>query len=133
MPTTRTEIIPYLFYRDVPAAVAWLSRAFGFVADLSEATPSGGIHAEMSFDGRRIMMGQLARDGDHELATPADGGRATVGIFIYLDDVDGHHARAAAAGAVIEHPPQDRPYGRTYAARDPENHPWYFTTPPDRS
>jgi hypothetical protein len=28
--TVGTEIIPYIFYRDVPAALDWLTRAFGF-------------------------------------------------------------------------------------------------------
>jgi hypothetical protein len=28
--TVSTEIIPYIFYRDVPAALEWLTRAFGF-------------------------------------------------------------------------------------------------------
>ena len=28
--TVSTEIIPYIFYRDVPAALDWLTRAFGF-------------------------------------------------------------------------------------------------------
>jgi uncharacterized glyoxalase superfamily protein PhnB len=29
-PAVSTEIIPYIFYRDVPAALGWLTRAFGF-------------------------------------------------------------------------------------------------------
>jgi uncharacterized glyoxalase superfamily protein PhnB len=32
-PTVSTEIIPYIFYRDVPAALGWLTRAFGFRRD----------------------------------------------------------------------------------------------------
>ncbi len=58
MTAAETEIIPYLFYRDVPAALEFLSRAFGFAEDMRHATPSGGTHAEMSLDGQRIMMGQ---------------------------------------------------------------------------
>jgi uncharacterized glyoxalase superfamily protein PhnB len=54
----RPEIIPYIFYRDVPAALDWLSRAFGFVEVMRTGTPSGGMHGEMTLDGRRIMMGQ---------------------------------------------------------------------------
>ena len=36
---------------------------------------------------------------------------ATMGVFIYLDDVDRHYAVAKAAGAKILHPPKDPPYG----------------------
>lgn len=130
MPRT-TEIIPYLFYRDVPAALDFLGRAFGFVEDMRTGTPSGGMHGEMSFRGQRIMMGQPAADPQHaRMASPRAAGTATMGVFVYLDDADAHHAQAAAAGAEIEQAPHDVPYGRTYTARDPEGHPWFFTTPP---
>ena len=124
---TRPEIIPYIFYRDVPSALEWLARAFGFKEEMRTGTPSGGMHAEMSLDGRRIMMGQGARQWG--MISPLDGTKATMGVFIYLDDVDAHHARAQAAGAEIVHPPRDEPYGRTYTARDLDGHPWFFTTP----
>ena len=60
-PGTKTEVIPYLFYHDVPAALDWLGRAFGFKEELRHATPSG-MHAQMTFDGQRIMMGQGSPD-----------------------------------------------------------------------
>ena len=126
-----TEIIPYLFYRDLPAALDWLARAFGFVEEMRTVTPSGGMHAEMSFGGQRIMMGQPT-GAAHEAvgSSPLLVGGASMGVFIYLQDVDAHHARAGAAGAAISAPPHDVPYGRTYTARDAEGHPWFFTTPP---
>ena len=123
-----TEIIPYLFYDDLPAALDWLTRVFGFTEAMRTGTPSGGMHAEMRFGDRRIMMGQGAHAG--RLVSPREAGVATMGVFIYLDDVDAHHARAAAEGAEIVQPPHDVPYGRTYEARDLGGHPWYFTTPP---
>jgi PhnB protein len=125
---TQTEIIPYIFYRDVPSALAWLARAFGFKEEMRTGTPSGGMHGEMSLDGRRIMMGQGAKDWG--MVSPHEATLATMGIFIYLDDVDAHHARAQAAGAEIVRPPHNESYGRTYTARDLDGHPWFFTTPP---
>jgi PhnB protein len=126
MPTT--AIIPYLFYRDVPAALAWLSRAFGLREEMRVGTPSGGIHAEMSLDGCRIMMGQGG--GDARLRPPGEAGPASQGVFLYLPEIDAHFARAEAAGAEIVSPLADLPYGRSYSARDPEGHPWYFTQAP---
>ena len=122
------QIIPYLFYSDVPAALDFLGRAFGFEEEMRTGTPSGGMHGEASFQGRLVMMGQ----GAHErgLRTPRNAGAATMGVFIYLDDVDKHYAAAKAAGAEIVHPPKDVDYGRTYSAVDPEGHPWFFTSPP---
>jgi PhnB protein len=125
---TRTEIIPYIFYRDVPSALEWLARAFGFKEEMRTGTPSGGMHGEMSLDGQRIMMGQGAKQWG--MISPREATMATMGVFIYLDDVDAHHVRAQSAGAEIVHPPHDESYGRTYTARDLDGHPWFFTTPP---
>ena len=62
---THTEIISYIFYRDVPKALEWLARAFGFKEEMRTGTPSGGMHGEMSLNGQRIMMGQGAKDWGH--------------------------------------------------------------------
>lgn len=127
MPDVQTEIIPYLFYRDVPAALEWLTRAFGFTEEMRTGTPSGGMHGQMTLDGQRIMMGQGAKDWG--MLSPRETGMATMSVFVYIKDVDGHHARAAAAGADVVHPPRDKSYGRTYTVRDLDGHPWFFTTP----
>ena len=124
---TRTEIIPYIFYRDVPTALEWLARAFGLKEEMRTGTPSGGMHGQMSLDDQRIMMGQGAKKWG--MISPHEAEIATMGVFIYLDDVDAHHARAQAAGAQIDHPPRNESYGRTYTARDLDGHPWFFTTP----
>jgi uncharacterized glyoxalase superfamily protein PhnB len=123
----QTQIIPYIFYRNVPEALAWLTRAFGFTEELQHPTPSG-MHAQMTFRGQRIMMGQGSRDW--RMQSPSEIRVATMGIFIYLADVDAHHERALAAGAEIVEPPHDQDWGRTYTARDLDGHPWFFTTPP---
>jgi uncharacterized glyoxalase superfamily protein PhnB len=128
MPAVPTEIIPYIFYRDVPAALEWLARSFGFVEAMRHGTPSGGMHAEMRLDGQRIMMGQGSKHWGME--SPRETASATMGVFVYIADVDAHCERARAAGADIVHPPKDEPYGRTYTARDLDGHPWFFTTPP---
>lgn len=122
-----TEIIPYLFYRDVPAALDWLGRAFGFRETMRHPAASG-MHAEMSLDGRRIMMGQGA--GDARLRPPGADGTASQGVFVYVADVAAHCARARAAGARIEQDLADHGYGLTYTARDLDGHPWYFTQSP---
>ena len=122
-----TRIIPYLFYRDVPAALEWLARAFGFVEELRHPTP-GGMHAQMTFHGQRIMMGQGGKDWRME--SPRATHSATMGVFIYLADVDAHYERARDAGAEIVQPPTDVDYGRTCTVRDLDGHPWFFTRPP---
>jgi uncharacterized glyoxalase superfamily protein PhnB len=120
MTQVETEIIPYLYYSDVAAAMDWLANAFGFAEEVREPTPSGGVHGEMTLDGRRIMLGQSGE---------VEGVPVGQALFVYLADVDAHFERAQAAGAKIEKPPADLPYGRSYGARDPGGHMWYFTTP----
>ena len=76
-PTVSTQIIPYLFYRDVPAALDWPARAFGFVEEMRHATP-GGMHAQMTLDGQRIMMGQGSKEWG--MLSPHETKSATQGI-----------------------------------------------------
>ena len=123
----KTEIIPYIYYGDVAAALDWLARAFGFKEDMRTPTPRGGVHGEMKLDGQRIMLGQ--RPGSRPTTTSGDL-PVTQAIFVYLANVDAHFERARAAGARIDKAPEDLPYGRSYGARDLEGHVWYFTTPP---
>lgn len=122
------EIIPYIFYRDVPAALDWLGRAFGFQEEARHPTPSGGMHASMLLDGRRIMMGQGSKEWRME--PPGTDGTATQGVFVYLKEVDAHFSRAKAAGAKVDGEPTDHGYGRTYTAYDLDGHPWYFCEAP---
>jgi PhnB protein len=86
-PNVRTEIIPYIFYRDVPKALGWLTRAFGFTEEVRHPTP-GGMHAQMTCDGQRIMMGQGSKEW--RMLSAQETEAATQGIFVYLADVDAH-------------------------------------------
>ena len=124
----KTEIIPYIFYRDVPNALDWLARAFGFTEVLRHPTPSG-MHAQMTFNGQRVMLGQGGKDWQMQSPIDSEARVATMGIFIYLADVDNHYLRALNAGAEIVQAPQDESYGRSYTVRDLDGHPWFFTTP----
>ena len=94
------QIIPYLIYRDIGAALDFLCVAFGFKEEMRTGTPSGGMHGEASFQGQLVMMGQGAHE--RSLKTPRDANAATMGVFVYLDDVDKHYEVAKAAGAEIE-------------------------------
>ena len=86
------------------------------------------MHAQMTLDDQRIMMGQGSKDW--RMQSPGETKVATMGIFIYLPHVDAHYEHARDAGAEIVQAPYDQPWGRTYTARDLDGHPWFFTTPP---
>lgn len=124
------RIVPHLFYRDVAAAADWLAGAFGFNCRLRIADDTGlVVHAELELHDGLVMLG-LAREHAH-WASPLDlGGQIMHRLFIYVDDVDAHHARAIAAGARITFAPADQWHGeRVYEAVDPEGHRWKFAHP----
>jgi len=51
-------------------------------------------------------------------------------MFVLVDDVDAHHARAVAAGATIVSEPASHPGGhRQYIAADCGSQQWIFAQP----
>jgi len=120
-------ITPYLLYQDVDAALGFLARAFGFKETLRYTGEAGYVnHAEMRTGDEAIFLG----DPGDQYRNPKDLGQETVGIYVLVDDVDGHFERAKAAGAEIKEEPTDQEYGeRRYTARDPEGHHWFFAQP----
>ena len=117
-------------YRDAPAAIEWLCRAFGFEKHAVYPEADGTIaHAQLVFENGMVMLSSARDDAYGKMVrTPADvGGVVTGGVYVVVDDVDGHHARAAYAGATITDPPVDRDYGgRGYGCRDLEGYVWSF-------
>ena len=129
---TKATIIPTMRYRDAPAAIEWLSQAFGFEKYLVVPGPNGTItHAQLSFGNGMIMLGS-SRDSEHdqEIKQPSEVG-STEGQcpYVIVEDADAHCKRAKAAGAMIEMDVADQEYGgRLYTCRDPEGHIWAFGT-----
>ncbi|MDD7966210.1 VOC family protein [Actinomycetospora lemnae] len=116
------SIHPTLRYRDPDAAIALLRDAFGFTVAAEHRGEAGTVeHAELTHGGGAVLLGPR-REGD-AFAT----GRAVV--YVVVDDVDGHHDRAVAAGATVVMGLTDQPYGsREYAAVDGEDNVWSFGT-----
>jgi len=117
-----------VYYDDPRAALDWLSKAFGFETRVMVTGPQGQVvHSEMEFGEGVIMVAGTVGYPDHK-SPRSLGGANTQGVQIFVDDVDAHAARARAAGAVIERPPENKEYGdRSYGALDCEGHLWWFT------
>jgi|SRR5215211_1378548 len=117
------RIVPYLLYEDVAGALEFVARAFGFREVLRYADPNGTVtHAEARYEDGVVMMGHPGPD-----FRSARRGGGPQQVFVYVDDVDGHCARARGAGAPIVREPENQPYGdRVYAAEDPEGNRWSF-------
>lgn len=116
-------VFPTLSYDDAAAAVDFLAHAFGAERFAVYAGDDGRIrHAELRLGNGLVMLGSA-----HEQA-PATRGRGG-GIYVAVEDVDEHCARAREAGAEIVREPFDTDYGsRDYTAKDPEGNVWDFGT-----
>lgn len=128
-----SSLISCLIYEDADAAVDWLCKAFGFKERAVYRDDAGKVvHAELTFGNGMIMLGpdNKGEFGKLVMTMPVRaGGRCTQTIYVIVDDVDAHCARASALGAEILIAPREESYGgRSYSARDPEGHAWSFGT-----
>jgi uncharacterized glyoxalase superfamily protein PhnB len=123
-------IIPNLKYEDAASAIEWLCEAFGFEKHLVVEGETGQIeHAQLTFGNGMIMLGSVRESefDKYQKVPKAVGGIGTQSPYIVVSDVDGHHARAVAAGAKVVLQPADQDYGgRLYSCLDPEGHLWNF-------
>src|SRR5690606_41969332 len=73
---TGSTIIPCLRYRDAPAAIEWLCRAFGFERHAVYADGDTVHHAQLSFGSGMVMLGSAGTDSEwrRQLAQPAEPG-----------------------------------------------------------
>lgn len=118
------QVVVELAYADPDRAVDWLVRVFGFRLVLRQPESGSLRHADLDTGGGVVMVRPTG--GRHTAACAA--GHTCKQVIVWVRDVDRHCARAAAAGADIEQPPTDKPWGlRQYLVRDLEGHLWEFT------
>ncbi len=112
-----SSVFPFFGYDDAATAIEWLEQAFGF--ECGEVHRSNGkvAHAELWYGPGGVMVGS------------GGGSVGDDGVYVVVEDVDAHYARAKAAGAEIVRELHDTDYGsRDYLARDPEGRLWGFGT-----
>ena len=119
------RVMPSLRYENVERALAWLNQAFGFVEHIRWTDDNGVVlHAEMRVKDAFVELSAVAEG----YKTPKQLGAASGAIVMFVDDVDGHHDRALAAGATVLAKPEDKPWGlRQYRAEDIDGHHWEFS------
>jgi uncharacterized glyoxalase superfamily protein PhnB len=132
------RLVPFLGYEDAAAAVDWLCAAFGAVENAEErrAGADGTIgHAELDLEGSTIFlstpMGYVSSRRHRESCELErrmhENPFVIDGLFLEVDDVDAHHARAVEAGATVIRGPEEPGVGyRIYTAEDLEGHRWMF-------
>ena len=125
-----SNIIPTLRYRDAPAAIEWLCRAFGFEEHLVVPGDDDQIaHAQLTIGNGMIMLGSARDDEFGELQAPPPSPDATVSQspYIVVEAIDEHYRHAVESGARIVMPLKKEDYGgKAYSCRDPEGYLWNF-------
>jgi PhnB protein len=118
-----SDLYPFLAVRDVDAAVAFYTQAFGAAEEERVSAPDGHQVAVLSIAGRRLGVATEAPD----LGTPSPEtlGATTVRISLDVDDPDAVAAQAITAGAREMFAVADQPYGmRQGRVVDPFGHHW---------
>jgi uncharacterized glyoxalase superfamily protein PhnB len=117
-------VLPHLFYEDVAGALAWLTEAFGFQEHYRYGDPERPSGAQLRAGNAYVMVSE-ARPGR---GSPDSLGVSTQSLTIFVDDVDGHHDRAVAAGARVVEELNETVYGEyQYGVLDLGGHSWLFS------
>jgi predicted enzyme related to lactoylglutathione lyase len=127
--TTGATINPYLAVAGGESALEWYAEALGArLIGSPIVMPDGRIgHAELDIAGATLMLAD--EDPAIGVEAPVPGRGAQVTISLSVADVDATLGRAVSAGADLERPAADYPYGRNAVLRDPFGHRWLISGP----
>jgi predicted enzyme related to lactoylglutathione lyase len=118
-------ILPHVVYQDVGAAIAWLSKAFGFREHYHYGDPSEPYSGAQVHLGNAWIMLRKTRPGSQ---TPLQAGYETQSLTVFVDDVEAHFRKAKEAGANIVEELHETMYGELqYAATDLDGHHWLIS------
>jgi uncharacterized glyoxalase superfamily protein PhnB len=115
-------ILPHIIYQDLPAAIDWLARTFGFVEHYRYGNPISGAQARL---GNAWIMLNQAEPAE---SSPAQLGFGTQSLTIFVEDVEEHFQRAKSSGAQIVEDLHETEYGELqYGVEDLDGHHWLFS------
>lgn len=113
-------ILPHIVYQDITAALAWLTRVFGFTEHYRYGEPSG---AQMHLGNAYIMI-----EGPRGRSSPTQLGYGTQSLTVFIEDIEAHYTRTKTEGAKIIEDLHETVYGELqYAAEDLDGHHWLFS------
>ena len=118
-------VLPHVIYQNVAAAIAWLTKTFGFSEHYRYGESGGRISGAQMHLGNAWIMLKRADAGN---ASPAQLGYGTQSLTVFVEGIDQHFARTKAAGAKILEDLHETVYGEfQYAAEDLDGHHWLFS------
>ena len=128
IPEGYEALTPSLAVDDAAGAIDFYKRAFDARERARMEGPGGMIaHAELEIGGSLVMLADPFPQSTTK--PPKELGGTSVGVFMYVEDVDAVVARAVDAGATITMPVDDMFWGDRYGkVTDPFGHEWEIAT-----
>lgn len=122
------SITPFMTVKDCARAVEFYKQAFGAEDRGMAKGPDGKVmHAEIKIGDSIIMLSD--EFPDYGVLAPQSAGNTSMGLHIYVADVDAAFDRAVKAGAKVEMPVMDQFWGDRYGKlKDPFGHKWSIAT-----
>jgi PhnB protein len=121
-------LTPYFTVRDAMRAIEFYKQAFGAQERGVMKGPDGKVmHAELKIGDSIVMLAD--EFPEFGAVAPESGGSTSMGLHIYVKDVDAAFDQAVKAGAKVEMPVADQFWGDRYGKlRDPFGHRWSIAT-----
>ena len=113
---------------DVPAAVSFYQKAFGFAKRGMMKGPDGKpVHAELSLRGAVLMLGPESPAMGRR--TAKNIGASPASLYLYVENVDKVVEKATKLGATSQGPVMDMFWGdRCGTVVDPDGYSWMIGT-----
>ena len=128
VPEGYTTLSPYLVVDGAAQAIDYYQRVFGATERGRFDGPDGKVaHAELQIGDTVLMVADPSAETN--IKAPTQLGATSVGLFLYVEDVDATVQRAVDAGATITQPVDDMFWGDRYGkVTDPFGHEWLIAT-----
>lgn len=122
------SVTPYLTVRNAGQAIEFYKRAFGAQERVRLPGPDGKVaHAEILIGNSILMLGDECPEMGNQSPESLHG--SSVGIALYVENVDEVFNRAVKAGASVKEALSDKFWGdRAGSITDPYGHKWTILT-----
>src|ERR1700686_4800421 len=122
------SITPYLFVKGAVAAIDFYKNVFGATEIVRMVGPNGKImHAELRIGDSIVMLAD--ENPPTGVMSPQTVGGYSVGLHVYVENVDAVIQKAVENGAKLLHPIKNQFYGdRSGSLLDPFGHMWSVAT-----
>ena len=128
IPESYHSVTPYLSISGAADALEFYKQAFSATEIFRLDAPNGEIgHADIMIGDSHVMLADQCEESP--IPSPQSLSGSSVGLHIYVEDVDALFAQAINAGAKQVKPVADQFYGdRMGTLEDPFGHIWFLAT-----